>query len=194
MSYKSLCVVITDLGDLRNQIFFRTGFAPSAPSCCCTLASSRTCSGAKVGGQLWKESCDSLCSGGHSRLTETRLLFLCFFDIILSPLPLPLPLSLASFFLLLSPQRLPLRGRGWTFLARSSFVFRLGSPFVLRLARCLVTEASAVIEGLNIAAVDAWPRLILARLGVEHCLQARQGQCRVLTNLDRVRVRVRVRG
>ena len=30
MSYKSLCVVITDWGDLRDQIFSRTGFAPSA--------------------------------------------------------------------------------------------------------------------------------------------------------------------
>ena len=29
MSYKSLCVVITDWGDLRDQIFSRTGFAPS---------------------------------------------------------------------------------------------------------------------------------------------------------------------
>ena len=31
MSYKSLCVVPTDWGDLRDQIFSRTGFAPSAP-------------------------------------------------------------------------------------------------------------------------------------------------------------------
>ena len=30
MLYKSLCVVITDWGDLRDQIFTRTGFAPSA--------------------------------------------------------------------------------------------------------------------------------------------------------------------
>ena len=29
MLYKSLCVVITDWGDLRDQIFSRTGFAPS---------------------------------------------------------------------------------------------------------------------------------------------------------------------
>ena len=32
MLYKSLCVVITDWGDLRDQIFSRTGFAPSVPS------------------------------------------------------------------------------------------------------------------------------------------------------------------
>ena len=31
MSYKSLCVVITDWGDPRDQIFSRTGFAPSVP-------------------------------------------------------------------------------------------------------------------------------------------------------------------
>ena len=32
MLYKSLCVVPTDWGDLRDQIFSRTGFAPSDPA------------------------------------------------------------------------------------------------------------------------------------------------------------------
>ena len=30
MPYMSLCVVMTDWGNLRDQIFPRTGFAPSA--------------------------------------------------------------------------------------------------------------------------------------------------------------------
>ena len=32
MPYMSLCVVMIDLGNLRDQIFPRTGFAPSASS------------------------------------------------------------------------------------------------------------------------------------------------------------------
>ena len=32
MPYMSLCVVMIDLGNLRDQIFPRTGFAPSAAS------------------------------------------------------------------------------------------------------------------------------------------------------------------
>ena len=38
MSYKSLCVVITDWGDLRDQIFSRTGFAPSGGVCVLQLS------------------------------------------------------------------------------------------------------------------------------------------------------------
>ena len=32
MPYMSLCVVMIDLGNLRDQIFPRTGFAPRAPA------------------------------------------------------------------------------------------------------------------------------------------------------------------
>ena len=31
MTYMSLCVVMTDWGNLRDEIFSRTGFAPSGP-------------------------------------------------------------------------------------------------------------------------------------------------------------------
>ena len=39
MPYMSLCVVMTDWGNLRDQIFPRTGFAPSVDTQCGSLHS-----------------------------------------------------------------------------------------------------------------------------------------------------------
>ena len=60
MSYKSLCVVITDWGDLRDQIFSRTGFAPSgapgiiAKAAHCTRVSQGDCKTGEAEGGLTK--------------------------------------------------------------------------------------------------------------------------------------------
>ena len=74
MSYKSLCVVPTDWGDLRDQIFSRTGFAPSGwPFSCFNVFHSKV-----VFSGLYNEFLAEGFSSANRFYTQTKLrIFVC---------------------------------------------------------------------------------------------------------------------